>query len=83
MGAKQLGLPELRVHDLRHTAASLMLSSGASVVDIAAVLGHANSHTTLTVYAHLVGSCLDDVSTRLNRLLEAPYGQKAATDATD
>ncbi|MGJ9412718.1 hypothetical protein ACHAAC_08395 [Aeromicrobium sp. CF4.19] len=77
-----VGPPGIRVHDLRHAAASLMLVR-ASGVDVAAVLGHANSHTTLTVHAHLVGSRLDDVSTRLNRLLEAPHGQEAAKNATD
>lgn len=46
------GLPEVRIHDLRHTHASIALSRGASVVDVASRLGHADTSTTLRRYAH-------------------------------
>ena len=69
------GLPGFRIHDLRHTAASLMIESGASVVDVAAVLGHASSHTTLTIYAHLIGARLDDVAARLGTAIETSCAQ--------
>jgi integrase len=77
------GLAGFRVHDLRHTAASIMIESGASVVDVAAVLGHASSHTTLTVYAHLIGGRLDDVTSRLSSHLENSTSQKPATPVVD
>jgi integrase len=48
-----LGGNGLTIHDLRHAAASLYISSGLSAVDVAAVLGHANASTTLRIYAHL------------------------------
>ncbi len=41
-----------RLHDLRHTAGSMMLHAGASVRDVADVLGHADATTTLRIYAH-------------------------------
>ena len=50
------GLEPLRLHDLRHTAASLCLASGMNMHDVAAQLGHANSSITATVYAHLLPS---------------------------
>ncbi|MGK2877631.1 MAG: tyrosine-type recombinase/integrase [Solirubrobacterales bacterium] len=77
-----VGLEGFRIHDLRHTAASLMIQSGATVVDVSAVLGHASSHTTLTIYAHLIGSRLDDVNNLMNAALTQPYGQNTATEAT-
>lgn len=78
----EAGLAGLRIHDLRHTAASLMIKSGATVVDVQRVLGHASAHTTLTVYAHEFGDHLDDVSRRLDDLLSGPYGQNPATRAS-
>lgn len=74
------GISGFRVHDLRHTAASLMIESGATVVDVAAVLGHASSHTTLTIYAHLIGARLDDVADRLATRIETACGQNVATE---
>ena len=44
----------LRVHDLRHTAASLMLASGMNMQEVSAQLGHADSVITAKVYAHLL-----------------------------
>jgi len=51
---KQAGLPDIRFHELRHTAASLMLSSGMKLVEVSNQLGHSKVSTTLDVYAHLV-----------------------------
>ena len=46
------GLSGVRVHDLRHTAASLALSSGSSLAIVGRLLGHSQVQTTLR-YAHL------------------------------
>jgi len=48
----RIGDPTLRLHDLRHSFASLAVSQGASLPMIGALLGHANSATTQR-YAHL------------------------------
>jgi len=64
---------------IRHTAASLMIASGASVVEIAAVLGHSSSRTTLTIYAHLMQDRLGDLSERLGQAIAYSYGQNPAT----
>lgn len=47
------GLPEIRLHDLRHSVASNLLSSGLSVVDVQHWLGHSQPSTTLNFYAHV------------------------------
>ena len=49
---KQAGLPTVRIHDLRHSFASLMLESGSDIVDVQAALGHTQLKTT-AVYLHL------------------------------
>ncbi|MHC1760570.1 MAG: tyrosine-type recombinase/integrase [Negativicutes bacterium] len=45
-------MPQIRVHDLRHMYVSLMLSSGAAPVDLAAQVGHSSVAFMLKVYAH-------------------------------
>lgn len=50
----RLGLPRIRVHDLRHSYGSLMLSKGAPVEVVAQRMGHANPNITLSVYRHLL-----------------------------
>ncbi len=50
---KAAALPGVRIHDLRHTAASLMASKGQSLVVIGEVLGHKSAQTTAR-YSHLL-----------------------------
>ena len=45
-------LPPLPFHGLRHTSASYLIAAGQDVVAVAARLGHSNSNTTLSIYAH-------------------------------
>ena len=56
---KEAGLPEVRIHDLRHTFASLLVSGGASLEMIGKLLGHTQMQTTQR-YAHLMDSPLRD-----------------------
>ncbi|MBX0331328.1 site-specific integrase [Oscillochloris sp. ZM17-4] len=46
------GLPAMRFHDLRHTAATLMLAAGDTISAVAGVLGHSSPAITARVYAH-------------------------------
>lgn len=52
---KKANLPTLRMHDLRHTFASMMLDGGADIVDVQKALGHTQLKTT-AVYLHLTDS---------------------------
>jgi integrase len=49
-----IGVPRLRVHDLRHTAASVWLGSGADPKVVQRVLGHATASMTMDLYGHLI-----------------------------
>lgn len=51
----------LRIHDLRHTAASILIGAGASVLVVQRQLGHASAKMTLDRYAHLFDGDLDEV----------------------
>ena len=48
------GVPKIRFHDMRHTAASLLLNLGVPITTVGRILGHADAHTTLRVYAHVM-----------------------------
>ncbi len=50
----RLGIPPLRVHDLRHSYGSLLLANGAPLELVSERLGHANPSITLNVYRHLL-----------------------------
>ena len=52
----------LRLHDLRHTAASLAIASGADVKAVQRMLGHKRASMTLDTYGHLWDAGLDDVA---------------------
>ena len=56
---------ELRLYDLRHTAASLMIRQGASVKAVQRQLGHATASITLDTYGHLFPDELDALADRL------------------
>jgi integrase len=47
------GLPRIRFHDLRHTAASLLLNHGIPVIVVSNMLGHSKPSITLDVYGHV------------------------------
>lgn len=58
------------MHDLRHTAASLMILSGATVKDVQNALGHASAKVTLDIYAGWWDGGLDEVGRRMDSLLK-------------
>jgi integrase len=67
--------PKLRMHDLRHCFASMLIHEGADVVFVARQLGHANPAITLRTYAHLFDS--EAQGKRMRDALEARFGGNA------
>jgi integrase len=60
--------PRITAHDLRHTAASLAISSGANPKVVQRMLGHASAAMTLDVYADLFDSDLDSVAANVSKI---------------
>jgi integrase len=67
-GAKLAGLPVIRIHDLRHSHASLLISRGVDIATVSNRLGHEKVTTTLNTYSHMfndkakvVADMLDDL----------------------
>lgn len=65
---KAAGLTHLRIHDLRHTFASLAINNGATLYEVQHLLGHA-SNTTTQRYAHLASDNLRKASARVGALV--------------
>lgn len=55
---KRAGLTDVRIHDLRHSFASVLVNKGVSLYEVQRLLGHANAKTTQR-YSHLTHSTLD------------------------
>jgi integrase len=64
---ERAGLPEMRFHDLRDTAATLMIRGGVDVRTVADILGHADPAMTLRRYAHV----LPDMRERAANLIDS------------
>jgi integrase len=60
--AEQVGIPGFHPHELRHTAASLAIASGADIKIVQQMLGHKSAVMTLDQYGHLFGDRLDVVA---------------------
>jgi integrase len=78
---EEAGLPTLHFHDLRHTAASLLLAySGASLSELKEILGHSQIAHTVDLYGHLVPGRLDAIRDRFGSALRdlLDYGSEAA-----
>jgi integrase len=71
---KRAELPQIRFHDLRHTAATLMLASGAQLVTVSKVLGHSSPAITAKIYAHALdeqkASAIASLSARLRQKVQ-------------
>jgi integrase len=66
---KKAGVKRLRFHDLRHTAASIMLNNGVDLLVASRRLGHAKPSITLDVYGHLLNSGQNEVANKIEKLI--------------
>jgi hypothetical protein rflaF_02473 len=67
---KRSGLPYVTLHSLRHTNATLMIAEGTDVCTVSRRLGHANTATTLNIYAHALKSKDREAANMLDNVLE-------------
>lgn len=68
--AASIGRPDARVHDLRHTAATVAIASGADIKSVQDMLGHATASFTLNVYAHTSEQMMKDTASRVQNYYE-------------
>ena len=72
---KQTVVYDFKLHELRHTAASLAIQAGANIKALQNMLGHESAGLTLDRYGHLYGSDVEAVGVAINDLLTRNCGQ--------
>ena len=63
------GLPDIRVHDLRHSHASLLLASGVHPKLVQERLGHSSITLTMDTYSHVIPSLQEEVARKMDDLM--------------
>lgn len=62
------GVKEIRIHDFRHSHASLLISLGADALLVSKRLGHSNVAETLNTYSHLYPNKQQEIVNLLNKI---------------
>lgn len=76
---KQVGISHLRIHDLRHSFASLLVSGGRSLYEVQQILGHSDPKVTMR-YAHLSTKALQEAASSASVLVPK---QEAMTEEVE
>ena len=70
-GCALAGMEKIRIHDLRHSHASLLISKlNVPVIAVSRRLGHEKVSVTLNTYGHLYPNQMDDIASQLNNEME-------------
>ncbi|KLL10170.1 tyrosine-type recombinase/integrase [Protofrankia coriariae] len=77
------GLPWVRLHDLRHAFATLLVAEGVPMRVIMELLGHSTINLTMNTYAHVLPEAQEDAVARLDGLVMGDDQDEKATEATD
>jgi integrase len=80
---KKAGLPDLRFHDLRHSAATLLLGVGVHPKVVQEILGHSQISITMDVYSHVLPGMQQDAMNRLNNVLKEDMASKTQNESLD
>ena len=65
---KLAGVKQIRIHDFRHSCASLLINNGANVTIVAHYLGHTKIDETLNTYTHMFKDKAEEVTRMINQL---------------
>ena len=68
---ERAGVPRIRLFELRHTAAGLLLSRGVHPKIVAERLGHSTVNLTLNTYSHVLPTLQKDAAETMDKLLRA------------
>ena len=63
----KLGLPSIRIHDFRHSYASMLVNRGVSVSVISRLVGHSSTDVTWRIYGHLYPKTVNEAVKSLDK----------------
>ena len=69
---KEIGLPHIRFHDLRHSCATMLLEQGFSMKAVQKQLGHGSYVTTANIYSHVADKTLERIAEKTNEFIKIP-----------
>lgn len=72
---KQVGLPNISFHDLRHTFATVAVANGVDAKTLSAIIGHVSSKTTMDIYLHTTEEMKQQAADKIN----ARFSKNAST----
>ena len=72
---KKAGLPHMRFHDLRHSAATLLLSMSVPMKVVQELLGHSSFTITADIYSHVLPSMLEGAMDKWDHFFAYNEGQ--------
>ena len=67
---KRAGLPPMRFHDLRHSAATILLTMGIHPKVVQELLGHSQISMTMDIYSHVLPSMQEEAMGKVNDVLQ-------------
>lgn len=79
---RKAGLPYIRFHDLRHTAATLLLLKGVHPKKVSEMLGHSSITITLSLYSHVLPSMHRDAATAMDELFPVGVSEGVKTPSS-
>lgn len=65
---KRTNLKRIRIHDFRHSYASMLISKGVDIYTVSQTLGHADIQTTVNVYGHLYPDKRKEITNILSKI---------------
>ena len=65
------GVKQIRIHDFRHSCASLLIYKGANINTVSKFLGHTKIEETLNTYTHLYKNALTDITSLIDEMNES------------
>jgi integrase len=68
-GRRRSEMPRMRFHDLRHSAASLLIADGVELVEVSMLLGHSELRVTADLYSHLQKQTAAEAARQMDRVL--------------
>ena len=66
---QESGVKQIRIHDFRHSCASVLINSGASIMIVAKYLDHTKIDETLNTYSHLFKNKMDEIVETMDNLV--------------
>ena len=79
---KRAGLKDIRIHDLRHTHATLMLKAGVHPKVVSERLGHANIGITLDIYSHVLPGMQEAAAEKFDSIFEADVNENSSPNVS-